>query len=166
MNPDELTWTCHACGEERPDNMIVVAKILVKLRIGQTQMNLRYCFDRPACLRKVAAKLEQMAEVQQKLDIDANRLGPLLEPSNPFAVHYSTWDSEAKYFGLLCDADWRMDEREDVRLALGHKSFEVFKSRDGRCYTFDPEQVTCKTCIANMPIHAPGYDDKLLGNKA
>lgn len=39
----ELTWTCHVCGEKRPDGKISVHKI------GIIGANVRYCNDREAC---------------------------------------------------------------------------------------------------------------------
>lgn len=46
----ELTWTCHICGEERPDSMIAVFQkpLVVNGQLLGTQ-NIRYCKDRPAC---------------------------------------------------------------------------------------------------------------------
>jgi len=48
---DELTWTCHVCGDERPDELIAVHKTRW-LRADRivVQTNVRYCADRPACL--------------------------------------------------------------------------------------------------------------------
>lgn len=53
MDLTRLTWTCHICGEERPDDKIsVLSKPLVIN--GQVapggQQNIRYCNDRPACI--------------------------------------------------------------------------------------------------------------------
>jgi hypothetical protein len=45
-----LTWTCHVCGDERPDEQISVHKTQVELRGAVTvTQNVRYCNDRPAC---------------------------------------------------------------------------------------------------------------------
>lgn len=47
---DELTWTCHICGEERPDDKISVTThplIYNGQRIGS--QNVRYCNDRTSC---------------------------------------------------------------------------------------------------------------------
>jgi hypothetical protein len=46
------TWTCHVCGDERPDERISVYSTTVQIgaaRIEATQ-NVRYCNDRPACI--------------------------------------------------------------------------------------------------------------------
>lgn len=53
FDPSTLTWECHICGEERPDDKIsVVTKPLVIN--GQVvpggEQNIRYCNDRPACI--------------------------------------------------------------------------------------------------------------------
>ena len=52
-NP-RLTWTCHVCGNERPDHRISVYKIdrswAYKLPIGTVIANVRYCNDRADCL--------------------------------------------------------------------------------------------------------------------
>lgn len=45
-----LTWTCHVCGRERPDERISVwttEKLIGNVPIKQ---NVRYCNDSPACL--------------------------------------------------------------------------------------------------------------------
>ena len=44
------TWTCHVCGEERPDALISVYSRQVPLGRGiVASENVRYCNDRPAC---------------------------------------------------------------------------------------------------------------------
>lgn len=52
-----LSWTCHACGEERPDALIsVFTRDLspgYNLPSGTMKQNLRYCNDRPKCLEDV-----------------------------------------------------------------------------------------------------------------
>lgn len=46
----ELTWTCHVCGEERPDRYISVFSRERILEAGvRVRMNVRYCNDRPEC---------------------------------------------------------------------------------------------------------------------
>lgn len=55
LSLDELTWTCHVCGEERPDGDISVRSTeitpshprLVRYTVCQ---NVRYCNDRAACV--------------------------------------------------------------------------------------------------------------------
>ncbi len=48
-----ITWTCHICGEERPDNMIAVHKTDLSSEHGlppeTMQQNVRYCKDKPDC---------------------------------------------------------------------------------------------------------------------
>lgn len=47
----KLTWKCHICGEERPDDKIsVLSKPLVIKGQACGQQNIRYCNDRPACV--------------------------------------------------------------------------------------------------------------------
>lgn len=43
------TWTCHACGNERPDERINVYSFPLKDLPG-AEINFRYCNDRPPCL--------------------------------------------------------------------------------------------------------------------
>ena len=45
----ELTWTCHVCGDERPDELIGVARF--DWRRGDVRMrtSVRHCLDRPGC---------------------------------------------------------------------------------------------------------------------
>jgi hypothetical protein len=38
-------WTCHVCGEERPDDRISV----YTEEVGIASVNVRFCNDRPAC---------------------------------------------------------------------------------------------------------------------
>ncbi|OED40246.1 hypothetical protein ACH42_17180 [Endozoicomonas sp. (ex Bugula neritina AB1)] len=55
---ESLTWTCHICGEERPDNKISVHTndVSAQYALPEHSMknNIRYCNDNPAC--KEAAK--------------------------------------------------------------------------------------------------------------
>ena len=45
------TWTCHICGEERPDDKIsVLTKPLVIRGRYCGAQNIRYCNDRRACI--------------------------------------------------------------------------------------------------------------------
>ena len=46
----DVTWSCHVCGTERPDNLIGVYS--TEQEIGsevKLRTNVRYCLDRPAC---------------------------------------------------------------------------------------------------------------------
>jgi hypothetical protein len=49
-----LTWTCHICGEERPDEKISVRTADLSgehnFPPGTMKQNVRYCNDRPACI--------------------------------------------------------------------------------------------------------------------
>lgn len=52
---NELAWTCHVCGDERPDELIAVYSSTWRARDGglagvEVKQNVRYCADRPACL--------------------------------------------------------------------------------------------------------------------
>jgi len=51
---DNLTWKCHICGEERPDDKISVHTSPLICR-GQSigDQNVRYCNDKPDCREKV-----------------------------------------------------------------------------------------------------------------
>lgn len=66
IDGEPVTWTCHACGERRPDLFISVAHRKVDLTKGAlrqvVQINARYCNDRPECLRKVPDELDELAE--------------------------------------------------------------------------------------------------------
>lgn len=45
-----LTWTCHICGRERPDNKISVMKKPLVFESGVVaDQNIRYCNDNPSC---------------------------------------------------------------------------------------------------------------------
>lgn len=47
----DLTWSCHACEEARPDALISVVTMARGERVGTLpfEVNFRYCNDRPAC---------------------------------------------------------------------------------------------------------------------
>lgn len=53
LGPGEGTWTCHVCGDERPDAQISVRQhdrsAAFKLPPGTWLENVRYCNDRSAC---------------------------------------------------------------------------------------------------------------------
>lgn len=47
----ELTWSCHVCGDVRPDERISVYKRETVTRTGVRVIeNVRFCNDRPACV--------------------------------------------------------------------------------------------------------------------
>lgn len=52
-----ITWTCHICGRERPDDRISVYKTDVGVKRGLPPgimtMNVRYCNDDEDCIAKV-----------------------------------------------------------------------------------------------------------------
>lgn len=51
MGIGEVTWKCHICGEERPNDKIsVLSKPLVINGRSCGEQNIRYCNDRPACI--------------------------------------------------------------------------------------------------------------------
>lgn len=59
-----LTWTCHGCGDERPDRCILVMSTTAEVDWGgPVKLNLRYCNDRPSCAARVCEKLEQLRAV-------------------------------------------------------------------------------------------------------
>jgi len=50
-----LTWTCHICGRERPDDKVsVVSKPLTFDGKVIGQQNIRYCNDNPECAAAAA----------------------------------------------------------------------------------------------------------------
>ncbi|MGH2621970.1 MAG: hypothetical protein ACRDHG_15580 [Anaerolineales bacterium] len=46
----DLTWTCHVCGEERPDRFISVLSRPLNIPGVTAQENIRYCNDRESCV--------------------------------------------------------------------------------------------------------------------
>lgn len=49
-------WTCHVCGDYRPDARIgVYSRLEVFCRVPVTE-NIRYCVDRPACVEGAKTK--------------------------------------------------------------------------------------------------------------
>ena len=52
-----ITWTCHICKEERPDDKIsVITKPLTISGRHCGEQNIRYCNDRPECLKGAQSK--------------------------------------------------------------------------------------------------------------
>jgi hypothetical protein len=47
---ENLTWRCHICGAERPDDKIGVRQHLTTIRGIEVTQNVRYCTDRPDCI--------------------------------------------------------------------------------------------------------------------
>jgi len=47
-----LTWTCHVCGRERPDERISVESRQVMRGTVVFTENVRYCNDRAECIEK------------------------------------------------------------------------------------------------------------------
>jgi hypothetical protein len=45
-----LTWTCHVCGKERPDDKIGVHSTTVTKNDIPITQNVRYCNDNPECI--------------------------------------------------------------------------------------------------------------------
>lgn len=54
------TWTCHICGEERPDENISVLTYPVA-NLSDAEYNVRYCNDRAKCL-EVALEWKKKGE--------------------------------------------------------------------------------------------------------
>ena len=53
MPIEGLTWTCHVCGQERPDEKIsVYSKPLFINGVRCGEENIRYCNDNPECMMK------------------------------------------------------------------------------------------------------------------
>jgi MinD superfamily P-loop ATPase len=60
----DLTWTCHVCGTERPDDAISVlsGQVTIGHRVF-AQVNVRYCNDRLPCATGAFGKANEMAAV-------------------------------------------------------------------------------------------------------
>ncbi len=58
-----ITWTCHICGKERPDEKISVAvhdsSDLYNAKEGTVTSNVRYCNDNQDCEDKAKSKTYQ-----------------------------------------------------------------------------------------------------------
>jgi hypothetical protein len=55
LHPD-LTWSCHFCGDERPDEKIAVAVVETRSNTGvEIRHTRRYCRDREQCEAAAAA---------------------------------------------------------------------------------------------------------------
>lgn len=58
---DDITWTCHICSDERPDEKISVypKPVLLPVSLGEAApvtQNIRYCNDRADCINAAADK--------------------------------------------------------------------------------------------------------------
>ena len=62
---ETCTWTCHICGEERPDKFISVDSR--RINFGGLWMihNVRYCNDNPECYAR--AKTHDLFAIGEKL---------------------------------------------------------------------------------------------------
>lgn len=50
LDKDTLTWKCHICGRERPDDKISVVSKAIRIDGRAVGMqNIRYCNDNPEC---------------------------------------------------------------------------------------------------------------------
>jgi len=47
---NNLTWTCHICGDERPDDKISVFSKSLEIPGVEAKQNVRYCNDRQKCI--------------------------------------------------------------------------------------------------------------------
>lgn len=55
LDKDAITWTCHICGNERPDAQISVeTKPLIINGQAVGQQNIRYCNDNAECVAAAA----------------------------------------------------------------------------------------------------------------
>jgi hypothetical protein len=50
MTWENLRWTCHVCGEERPDEFISVYTTTKYLNGVEFKHNVRYCNDKQSCV--------------------------------------------------------------------------------------------------------------------
>jgi hypothetical protein len=60
---EPLSWTCHICGEERPDELIAVMKADASgpdLPPGTIGRNYRYCTDKVECVIGAREKVTQV----------------------------------------------------------------------------------------------------------
>lgn len=70
--PIPVTWTCHVCGETRPDAQISVfhrdVSAVYQLKRGTIINNIRYCNDNPECARRAAGarSLEELYTAQRQ----------------------------------------------------------------------------------------------------
>jgi len=49
---ENLTWTCHICGKERPDNKISVRTTPLECGFVRITQNVRYCNDNTECIEE------------------------------------------------------------------------------------------------------------------
>jgi hypothetical protein len=65
----DLRWTCHICGQERPDEMIAVMVTdlsdEIEMPTGTLKQNVRYCIDNRVCTE--AARTYRLLKPLKKL---------------------------------------------------------------------------------------------------
>ena len=49
---EDIVWSCHICGEVRPDCKIYVHTTKLKVGGVEFDQNVRYCNDNPSCVNK------------------------------------------------------------------------------------------------------------------
>jgi len=56
----QITWSCHICGDERPDRFIGVfstdISADISLPLGTARQNIRHCLDRQECVLRAKSK--------------------------------------------------------------------------------------------------------------
>jgi hypothetical protein len=62
LDLSKLTWTCHVCGDERPDAQISVAKFHARPRRVAIGFNVRHCNDRAQCAAGAEAVAQRWAD--------------------------------------------------------------------------------------------------------
>jgi hypothetical protein len=50
LPPLAITWRCHVCGRDRPDELVRVYTEPIKLGPADGRVNVRYCADRAECV--------------------------------------------------------------------------------------------------------------------
>ena len=74
-NDTPVTWTCHACRDERPDELVGVYKTHTLVGQIEVGINRRYCLDRTACYVEVLRQADEQAE--RMAQQHAARQGPV-----------------------------------------------------------------------------------------
>lgn len=59
--PISDTWTCHVCGEERPDRLVGVQRYVNTQGSIPIKFNVRHCIDKAKCQRGARAVAERWA---------------------------------------------------------------------------------------------------------
>lgn len=126
-----ITWTCHSCGDTRPDNKISVFSYPIPGFFG-AKRNWRYCNDRPTCYAKASeasqiGRLSAMPSApQQSVQIIQHQILDNLILQSKMPLYLSRAAGKEKY---MVDQFIFKQLKEHAPLAYWFLSKKIFQKR-------------------------------------